>query len=193
MPRPPDRESGRYSQRLFVYLLRAKTELYNHLYRELKSEMAATAMKGLPASAELRERFFRVWQNWTSWAVTFPEKRQALAELSVSGEITAESRAAGHKILADLAEMADRSRANGPMRRAPLRFVFAVMNSVAEATMDHMLQVQGSTAKKASRRCGGWWSDRVAINRRHSEPELLSSLCWNRLPCANTSNRKSVL
>ena len=38
---------------------------------------------------------FHTWRNWTNWAVTFPEKRQVLAQLSVSGEITAESRAAG--------------------------------------------------------------------------------------------------
>ena len=124
---------------LFTYF-ETKTELFNQLYRELKSEMAATAVKGLPASAEPRERFFRVWQNWTNWAVMFPEKRQALAQLSVSGEITAESRAFGHKVMTDLAELVNHSRSNGPMRKAPLGFVLAIMNSVAEATMEYMTQ-----------------------------------------------------
>jgi AcrR family transcriptional regulator len=134
---------------LFTYF-ETKTELFNQLYRELKGEMAAAAMKGLPATAEPRERFFRVWQDWTSWAVTFPEKRQALAQLFVSGEIIAESRAAGHKMMADLAELADRSRANGPIRKAPLGFVLSIMNSVAEATMDYMTQ-DAPNAKKHCR------------------------------------------
>ena len=42
--------------------------------------------------------------------------------------------------MADLAELADRSRADGPMREAPLGFVLAIMNAVAESTMDYMTQ-----------------------------------------------------
>jgi AcrR family transcriptional regulator len=140
------KEAGVPNGSLFTYF-KTKTELLNQLYLELKGEMAAAALKGLPAKAEPREQFFRVWQNWTNWAVRFPEKRQALTQLSVSGEITAQSRAAGNMIMADLAEMADRSRANGPMRKAPLGFVLAMMNSVAEATMDYMTQ-DAPNAKK---------------------------------------------
>ncbi len=132
-------EAGVANGSLFTYF-EAKTELFNQLYLQLKSEMAASALRGLPADAELRKQFFYVWQNWTNWAVTSREKRQVLAQLSVSGEITAESRAAGHKLMADFAELVERSRANGPMRKAPLGFVLALMNSVAEATMDYMTQ-----------------------------------------------------
>jgi AcrR family transcriptional regulator len=131
------KEAGVANGSLFTYF-ETKTELFNQLYLELKGEMAATALKGLPAGSELRKQLFHVWQNWTSWAVSFPEKRHALAQLTVSGEITAESRAAGHKTMADLAELVERSRASGPMRKAPLGFVLALMNSVAEATMDYM-------------------------------------------------------
>jgi AcrR family transcriptional regulator len=133
------KEAGVPNGSLFTYF-ETKTVLLNQLYLELKHEMSVAALKGVPATAEPRERFFRVWQNWTSWAVAFPEKRQVLAQLSVSGEISAQSRAAGHKMMADLAELADRSRVNGPMRKAPLGFVLAIMNSVAEATMDYMKQ-----------------------------------------------------
>jgi AcrR family transcriptional regulator len=122
---------------LFTYF-ETKTDLFNQLYLELKSEVVAAALKDLPANAELPEQFFQVWQNWTNWAVSFPEKRKALAQLSVSGEITAESRAAGHQMMADLAELVERSRAGGPMRKASPGFVMALINSVAEATMDYM-------------------------------------------------------
>ena len=140
------KEAGVPNGSFFTYF-ETKTELFNQLYRELKGEMAATALKGLVATAEPRERFFRVWQNWTNWAVACPDKRQALAQLSVSSEITAESRAFGHKVMADLAELADRSRADGPMRKAPLGFVLAIMNAVAESTMDYMTQ-DAHNAKK---------------------------------------------
>ena len=83
---------------------------------------------------------FHIWQNWMSWAVSFPEKRRALAQLGVSDEITPATRAAAHKTMAGVAELLERSRANGPMRRVPMGFVVAMMNSVAEATMDFMSQ-----------------------------------------------------
>ena len=82
------KEAGIPNGSLFTYF-ETKTELLNQLYLELKREMAAAALKGLPARAELREQMFHTWRNWTNWAVTFPEKRQVLAQLSVSGEITA--------------------------------------------------------------------------------------------------------
>ena len=116
------KEAGVPNGSLFTYF-ETKTDLWNQLYLELKGEMATTALNGLPASAEPRKRFFLVWQNWTTWAITFPEKRQALAQLSVSGEITGENRAARHKMMADLADLADLSRANGPTHKAPLGFV----------------------------------------------------------------------
>ena len=140
------KEAGIPNGSLFTYF-ETKAELLNQLYLELKSEIAATALKGLPADAEPRVRMFHTWRNWTNWAVRFPEKRQVLAQLSVSGEITAESRAAGNKMMADLAELADESRAHGAMRNAPLGFVLSIMNSVAEATMDYMTQ-DAPNAKK---------------------------------------------
>ena len=133
------KEAGIPNGSLFTYF-ETKTELLNQLYLELKGEMAASALNGLPARGDPRERLFHTWRNWTNWAVAFPDKRQVLAQLSVSGEITAESRSAGHKMMAELAELADQSRANGSMRNVSLGFVLSILNSIAEATMDYMTQ-----------------------------------------------------
>jgi hypothetical protein len=81
------------------------------------------------------------------WAVSNPEKRRALAQLGVSGEIPPATRAAGHKMMAKIAELMERCRSNGPMRDAPMGFVSAIMNSMAEATMDFMVQ-DPTNAKK---------------------------------------------
>jgi hypothetical protein len=75
-----------------------------------------------------------------NWAVANPENRRALAQLSVSDEITPVTRAAGHKTMVRIAELLERARANGPMRDAPMGFVFAILNSLAETTMDYMVQ-----------------------------------------------------
>ena len=112
--------------------------------------------------AELREQFFHLWQNWMNWAVTHPEKRRALAQLGVSDEITPETRVKGHKTMARIAELMERSRASGPMRDAPMGFVATLMNSVAEATMDYMVQDARNRKKHYSIRttadsCAGHW------------------------------------
>jgi AcrR family transcriptional regulator len=142
------KEAGIANGSLFTYF-ETKTELFNQLYFELKTEMATAATKNIPEGADLREQFFRVWRNWTNWAVSFPEKRRALAQLSVSAEITPETRAAAHKTMARIGELLERSRARGPMSKAPMGFVVLLMSSVAEATMDFMTQ----DPKNAKKHC----------------------------------------
>jgi AcrR family transcriptional regulator len=131
------KEAGVANGSFFTYF-ETKTELFNQLYLELKGEMAAAASAGLPVHAEIRKQFFHVWQNWTNWALSFPEKRSALAQLSVSGEITKESHLVAQQLMKGLAELADRGRLNGPMKKAQLSFVLALMSSMVEATMDFM-------------------------------------------------------
>ena len=143
------KEAGVANGSLFTYF-KTKTDLFNHLYLELKAEMASATLKNLPVSAELHEQFFHAWRNWMNWALSNPQKRRALAQLGVSDEITPETRAAGHKTMAPVAELLERGRANGPMQRAPMGFVVALMNSVAEATMDFMTQAPAH-AKKHSK------------------------------------------
>lgn len=140
------KEAGVANGSLFTYF-ETKADLFNQLYLELKAEMAAAAMKDLPEGAELREQVFHIWRNWMTWAVSFPQKRRALAQLGVSDEITPTTRAAAHKTMAGVAQLLERTRVKGPMRRAPMGFVVAIMDSVAEATTDFMTQ-DSSNAKK---------------------------------------------
>ncbi len=133
------KEAGVANGSLFTYF-ETKPVLFNQLYLELKAEMARAAMKNVPDGAELREQVSYVWRNWMEWAVAYPEKRRVLAQLDVSDALTPETRSAGHKTMAGIAELLERSRANGPMQKTPKGFVFAIMNSVAEATMDFMTQ-----------------------------------------------------
>lgn len=134
---------------LFTYF-ETKAELFNELYLELKSEMAMAALKGFPPDAPLRDQFFHVWSNWTGWALKNRHKRRVLAHLGVSDDITAASRVAGHKIMAGIAELMERSRANGPLRDAPFAFVGTIMNSMAEATMDFMTQDPANADKSSA-------------------------------------------
>lgn len=132
-------EAGVANGTLFTYFP-TKADLFNELYLVLKADMAAAALDGLPAGAELREQMFHLWSNWMEWALANPQRRRALAQLSVSDEVTAASRAAGHQTMAGIAALLERSRARGSMRKVPMAFVAALINALAEATMDFMIQ-----------------------------------------------------
>ena len=84
------------------------------------------------------------------WAVSHPEKRRALAQLGVSDEITPASREAGHKAMAGLAVLLERSRAKGPMRQVPMGFLVGIMNAMSDATADFMIH-DPANAKKHCR------------------------------------------
>ncbi len=133
------KEAGVANGSLFTYF-KTKTELFNHLYLEIKAEMASAAMKDIRHAVELREQYFRVWENWTKWAVSNPQKRTVLAQLNVSDELTAETRMAGHKAMTPIAELLRRVVADGLMAKVSMSFVIALMNATAEATIDAMSQ-----------------------------------------------------
>src|SRR6202789_677444 len=79
------REAGISNGSLFTYF-ETKADLFNQLYLELKSGMAAATLEGIPTD-DIRKQTFHVWSNWMDWATSNPEKRRALAQLNVSDEI----------------------------------------------------------------------------------------------------------
>jgi AcrR family transcriptional regulator len=129
------REAGVSNGSLFTYF-DTKADLFNNLYLQLKSGMATASLAGLPVDAPLREQFCQMWSNWMRWATSNPERRRALTLLDVSDEITQEARAESHQAMGEVAGMLEEARSKGPMRDAPMEFVVAMMNSLAEATMD---------------------------------------------------------
>jgi len=139
-------EAGVSNGSLFTYF-ETKADLFNQLYLELKTGMATSALDGFPVESDLRKQVFHVWSNWMDWATSNPEKRRALAQLSVSGEITPATRAAAQKMLASLAELMEQVRTNGFLRSASKGFAAAIMNSLAETTMDFMIHDPGNAKK----------------------------------------------
>lgn len=142
------KEAGISNGSLFTYFA-TKPDLFNQLYLEIKSEMVATALSGVPKKAELRDEAFHVWSQWMKWATTNPDKRRALAQLSVSDMITPETRAIGHKIMAGFIDLMERMRAAGSLRNTPMTFAGALMNSLGDTTMDFMI----GDPKNAQKHC----------------------------------------
>jgi AcrR family transcriptional regulator len=131
------REAGVANGSLFTYF-ETKAALFSQLYLELKTGMAAASLEGIPAEAPLSEQYSCAWTNWMRWGTLNPGKRRALALLGVSDDVAPETRAAADQAMAEFGGMLDRARARGPMRDAPMEFVIAAVNSLAETTMDFM-------------------------------------------------------
>jgi len=136
------REAGLANGTLFNYFA-TKTELFNQLYLEIKKEMAAAAQGDLAEEAEPREQIRHVWTRWMRWAVAHPEKRRTMAQLAASEEITPATRDEGARAFARVGALIERTRAQGPMRDAPMEFIAEITDAIAGATMDAMVRDSG--------------------------------------------------
>lgn len=132
------KEAGVSNGALFTYF-GSKGDLLNQLYIELKTEMAAVGLDGLPKRSGIRKQLEYMWSQLLHWGASFREKRRVIAQLSVSDEISSESREAGHTALAGVANLLERGRENGPLRNVPLAFVVGLFNAHADATVDFMI------------------------------------------------------
>jgi AcrR family transcriptional regulator len=137
------KEAGVSNGSLFVYF-ETKAELLNQLYIELKTDMAASALNGLPVEKSHRDQLAYMWSGWLQWAITGAEKRRALAQLTVSDEVTETSREIGNRSISGVAGIIESCRQNGPMSEAPLGLVVSLMNAVAEATVDFIHRDPGN-------------------------------------------------
>jgi AcrR family transcriptional regulator len=133
------KEAGVSNGSLFTYF-DTKADLLNQLYVDLKTDMGAAALGGLPPDGDAHEQMLHMWSRWLRWATTYPEKRRALAQLDVSDEIVTPTHQTASQALTGIAGIMERSRENGPMRDAPLAFVVALANALAEATIDFILR-----------------------------------------------------
>ncbi|CDG83530.1 TetR/AcrR family transcriptional regulator [Janthinobacterium agaricidamnosum] len=132
------KEAGVANGSLFNYF-DTKAELFSQLYVELKQEVMSSAMQQLPAGADLRAQTLHVWTRWMQWATSWPDKRKAMAQLSMSDDISPASRAAGQQASMGIVDLIQRTCAGGPLRDHPLPFIFAVVSSLSGATMDYMI------------------------------------------------------
>jgi AcrR family transcriptional regulator len=139
-------EAGVSNGLLFVYF-QTKADLFNQLYLDLKSEMAAAALKDLPNGASLREKMSHVWSNWMGWAVAHPNKRRALAHLQGYLELTSDTRMAAHKAMTGVGDLLHQMQSCGSLRNISMEFTVAIVSAMTETTMDFMINDPANARK----------------------------------------------
>lgn len=131
-------EAGVSNGLLFVYF-QTKADLFNQLYLELKTQMAAAALKDLAEQGSLREKMFRAWSNWMGWAVSHPDRRRALAHLQGYLELTPDTQAAARKVMAGVRDLLGQIQSGGSSGNISMEFIVAIVNSLSDTTMDFMI------------------------------------------------------
>jgi len=124
---------------LFTYFA-SKDELLNALYMELKADLREAIMGAYPRGGAVRDRAWHAWKSYVEWGVAHPPRRRALAQLSVSDRITAESRATSSATFEDLSALIAERVAEGVLRGQPPEFTAAIMAALAEMTMDFVIR-----------------------------------------------------
>lgn len=125
---------------LFTYF-ETKAVLLNQLYLELKARMAAMTTANVPVESgsvggRPREQLRHVWYAMLGWARERPLERLALAQISVSKDVTGETRALAAKPFAEVEAILDRCRAKGAMRDASPAFLATMVLAMVDATID---------------------------------------------------------
>src|SRR4029078_3057309 len=121
---------------LFTYF-KTKDELINALYREIRLDFAAAVMNGFPRKASVRDRLKHVWTRYVAWNVENPVARKTLRHASMSRAITADVRAEGSVLFAEV----DRLQADAvePRRVQTARVSGSeALKALADLTADHL-------------------------------------------------------
>jgi len=150
------KEAGVSNGSLFTYF-ETKADLLNQLYVELKTEMAAASLDGLPTESDIRTQMRHVWFGSLQWATSWPQKRRTLAHLAVSDDITPQSREIGHRTMAGVAKLLEQSRAEGPMRDVPIALVATLMTGVADAVVDFIIRDPANAQKHCADSFDAMW------------------------------------
>jgi AcrR family transcriptional regulator len=124
---------------LFTYFS-TKDELVNELYRTLKLELADVLLATFPKTADLRSKFYHLWERYVHWGAANPDKVKVMAQLQVSDKITADSKAVGYAPFAEIERLATDIITSQQIHDYPVSFIAAMFNSMAETTMAAIAQ-----------------------------------------------------
>src|ERR1700730_13775562 len=87
-----------------------------------------------------RTKMRHIWNRYVAWGVAYPLKFNVMAQLRISDQITAKSRAFASAPFAELERLAKDSIEQKLIRDYPLPFIGAMFGALAEATMGFVAQ-----------------------------------------------------
>lgn len=142
----------------------SKEELINQLYAELKQKMGTALLQGDEGSGNIRERFFRFYQNLFSYFVQNPEEFMFLEQYANSPFITQAAKEENQQFYKPVVDFLLQGMEVGVLRRMeePLitALVYGHVVSVAKLHLSGELEITPERLQQALQSC---W-DGVKIN-----------------------------
>jgi AcrR family transcriptional regulator len=150
------KDAGVAEGTLFTYFAN-KDELLNQLYLVLKLDLRDTMMRGYPSGKGLIDRCRHVWNSYVGWGLAHPQKRKALGQLVVSDRVTEMNKKLGSEPFGEVHEMLRESVAGGVLKDQPPGFASAIMNAMAETTMEFIAREPGKAKRYTTAGFEAFW------------------------------------
>jgi AcrR family transcriptional regulator len=130
------RQAGIAEGTLFTYF-KTKDDLINALYHQIKLELADAMMSDFPRKKKVAVRLRHVWDRYVNWGIANSRQRKVLAQLTVSGVLTPESRDAGSAPFVEFQIMIRDAIEQRVFRNdVPVELISKSLGALVEATID---------------------------------------------------------
>jgi len=122
---------------IFTYFA-TKSDLLNEAYLELNADLTGAVLARMPERDPQIDQLRSAWMAWTGWGVSNLAGRRALAQLSVSDLVTEASRKTAYDAARPVIDVINGVRAGGALAKAPANYVGALVEALANSTIDAM-------------------------------------------------------
>ncbi len=120
----------------------SKEAIINHLYLNLKKEMADAAFRGYDINAPYKERFFLMWQNSLNYLLSKPTQLSFMEQCSISPLISQETKEAGKRSHAPLAGFVTEGCESGYLKKMDTQLILSLVHGTIIGTAK--LQLSGA-------------------------------------------------
>ena len=132
---------SRVSAGTIYHYFPSKEAIINHLYLDLKKEMADAAFQGYDIKNPYQERFFLMWQNSLNYQLSKPTMLSFIEQCSISPLISEEAKEAGKRYHAPLAGFITEGCESGHLKKMDPRLILSLIHGTIIGTAK--LQLSG--------------------------------------------------
>ncbi len=122
---------------LFNYFA-TKDDLINEVYLEIKKELAAHLLAGLPTTLSLKDKMRHIWSQYIKWGIQYPEKFKVLRQIGESYELDEAVKEQANEPFVEFERIARESVAKGEIRDYPVEYLASLLESQAFITIQFM-------------------------------------------------------
>lgn len=129
---------------LFTYF-DSKDALLQALYLHLKQSLCDSIMPGYPHQGDHRQQLQHVFHGYVGWGLAHPLGRSAVARLTASGLIAADTRQQGAEPFLAIFRMLEDAVAQGVLVQAPIAFLSSLIEHIADTSIEYISQHPAET------------------------------------------------